>query len=89
MPNPKELSRQNWNVEGSTIENINAGSLQRIADATEAMAKNYVSMQNDLDYYKRMYRTHTDEIARLNRSRAALQAWITRLKNQLKAQEKI
>lgn len=85
MPNPKELSRQNWNVEGSTIENINAGSLQRIADATEAMAKNYVAMQNDLDYYKRMYRTHTDEIARLNRSRAALQAWVTRLRNKLAA----
>jgi hypothetical protein len=38
MATLREASKQKWTSK-NTIEHINAGSLQRIADATEAMAK--------------------------------------------------
>lgn len=73
-----------------TFETINSGSLQRIADATEAMAKssatmakNYVQMQNDLDWYKRQYAKDQATIKHLENSRAALKAHATRLRNRL------
>lgn len=39
MPNQREASRENW-TSHSTMESINSGSLQRIADAVEVMSKN-------------------------------------------------
>lgn len=39
----------------ATEGEINAGSLQRIADATEIMAGNFIALQNDRDLYKRWY----------------------------------
>jgi len=51
MPNQREHSKQNW-ASGGSVEEINSGSLQRIADATEIMAQNYVTLQNDLKWYK-------------------------------------
>jgi len=35
-----------------TIEEIQMGATQRIADAAEGMAKNHTRLINDLEYYK-------------------------------------
>lgn len=76
----KEASKQNWNSVNST-EHINAGSLQRIADATEKMAANYTAMQEDRDRYKSWYQESQADKAKLYRRISALQGVITKLKN--------
>jgi predicted nucleic acid-binding Zn-ribbon protein len=86
MATLREASKQKWTSK-NTIEHINAGSLQRIADATEAMAKNYTAMQTDLDWYKRQYTERGERIAYLRRSRASLQGQITKLRKQLADRE--
>ena len=81
----KDESRIGW---GSTIEKegfvgvdrIQIGCLQRIADATELMAKRHQDLVDERDYYKRRY----DETTKTNRSLrlriAALKGVITKLK---------
>lgn len=61
-------------------ENIKLGCLQRIAKATEAMSQNYVRLENDLAYYKRMYDQNEATIKKLVRSNNALRGYLKRLK---------
>lgn len=75
-------SKQDWNSE-NTIEAINAGSLQRIADATEKMSANYVNLQNDLDRYKRWYSERCEVVSKKNKTISSLRGQITKLKNKL------
>jgi len=76
----KELSK-NYNYKGEgTLENINTGTLQRIADATEKMASNYTFLQNERDKYERWFKGERAENARLYRRIAALQGVITHAK---------
>jgi hypothetical protein len=65
---------------GPDREEIKLGCLQRIADATEAMAKNHVQLQNSLDYYKRAYNDEIESRRRLVRQVNALRGVITKLK---------
>lgn len=81
--NLRDISKQGWTGDGS-IENINAGSLQRIADATEIMATNYVQMQRDLDWYKRQYTEHQKTIKRLEHSRAGYKAALTKSRQRVR-----
>lgn len=83
MPNQREHSKMNWASSGQ-IEEINAGSLQRIADATEKMAQNYISLQADRDLYKRWYNEAWEEKAKIYRRISALQGVITRMKKAAK-----
>lgn len=53
----------------------------RIADASEAMAKNHVQLINDHDMYKRWYNEERDKVKKLNHQVRGLKAAITRLKN--------
>lgn len=76
-------SKKDWNSDRS-IEAINAGSLQRIADATEIMAKNYVSMQNDLEWYRRHYAEDRKTIKHLEHSRAGYKAALTKSQQKLR-----
>lgn len=81
----KEGSRLDLNPPGGdkpsyTHEDIITGSIQRIADATEKMAQNYIQMQNDRDLYLRWYREKSDANAMLNRRICALRGVITKLK---------
>lgn len=62
------------------IEKINAGSLQRIADAAEAMAKNHLRLQSDLEYYQRRCKSLESEVQRIKFSRAGYMAALTKLK---------
>jgi hypothetical protein len=79
MANLKDLSRGSFSADNQ-ISNIGISALMRIADATEIMAKNYVKMQNDLDYCNRRIREQNEEIAGLKRSNAALKGHLTRYK---------
>ncbi len=77
--NFKEASKQVWTSNNST-EHINAGSLQRIADACELMAKNYTSMQNDLKWAKDRNQRLERELLTMTRSNRSLRGYIKRLK---------
>jgi phage shock protein A len=63
-----------------TRDELKVGCLQRIADATEAMAKNHVALQNDCDRYKRWFTEENERRLKLERSNAALRGQITKLK---------
>ena len=83
--NYREESRKNYGNdfeerEGVSVEQLNAGSLMRIADATEMMAKDRVRMENDLEYYKRRLKEKEVDVKHLARSNAALRGHIGRLK---------
>lgn len=85
---PKSLiehSRTEWTPKGDDgsypgNERVTIGCLQRIANATELMSKNYVAMQNDLERYKRWYNDEQNRRKKLERSNAALSGHIKRLK---------
>jgi hypothetical protein len=49
------------------------------------MAKNHLQLQKDLEFYKKMYREHLDEIKNLQNSNRGLKGHITRLKSKLDA----
>jgi hypothetical protein len=76
-------SKENWssNSDGLTIEQINAGSLQRIADASEKMAMNHDQLIRSRDYYKRAYESSMASVKSLERSNASLRGQITKMKN--------
>lgn len=79
MGNFRQISRQEWSA-ADTVESINAGSLQRIADATEAMAKGHVELANERDRLKGWAENRQQRIERLERQNAALRGVITRLR---------
>ena len=79
MPTFKDRSKEEWNGNPS-VEHINAGSLQRIADATELMAKNHdqlirakQSAENSRDYW-------SEKATKLERKIRGLRGYITQLK---------
>lgn len=75
----REESRRNW-ISNSTTQEINAGSLQRIADATEVMAKSYQKLIDERDMYKRWYEEERGTSKRLYHSNRALRGVITKIK---------
>ena len=88
--NYKEASKINWTGNGEDKDELFPGiafiqmaSLQRIADATEKMAKkytdleyNYELLKRDLDYARKVNN-------KLNNSNRSLKGWINRLKNKV------
>ena len=48
----KEISLKDFASDNNSIEHIQTGAIQRIADACELMAKNWQSLSNDVSYYK-------------------------------------
>lgn len=61
-------------------ERIKLGCLQRIASATEAMAKNHVQLQNDYNYMRESRDRYRDLYEKEAKRSAALRGWITRYK---------
>ena len=86
----KDASKKNWTApvdkEGGYPgdENVKIGCLQRIADATEAMAKNYTDMQNSLDWLKQDRKRLQARNETLIRSNNALRGHINRMKKSKK-----
>jgi len=63
-----------------SIEQLNCGSLLRIADATELMASNYLQMQRDMERLKIMLDREKEKTERLKATAATLRGHVTRLK---------
>ena len=82
----RESARADWQS-GNKLEDINAGSLQRIADAVEKMAASYDQVRSERDRYKRWYEEEQAKSARLRRSIISLRGVITKLKARLVAGE--
>lgn len=82
----KQATRTNWTVETSHPakypgdENIKIGCMQRIADATELMAKDRQKLIDDYDYLKRNRDYYRERCAKLEKSNAGLKGVITKLK---------
>lgn len=79
MPTMRERSKQNWDGDAN-LNDINGGSLQRIADACELMAKRYSDLIDERDRYKRYYEDGSARLLKAERKAAALRGVITRLK---------
>lgn len=80
--NYKDESRKLWrsSMEKPSTDQIQLGCLQRIADATELMAKNHDQLVADRDRYQRWYDQQRERSLRLERSNAALRGVITKMK---------
>lgn len=77
----RQASRDNVTTDHPhEIDHVNCGSLQRIADATEKMARNYTELQNRCDYYKLNFHSTLDALKKRDRTIAALRGQITKLK---------
>lgn len=81
MSNTRELSeKQITSSEGATLDAINTGSLQRIADATEKMALKYTELLEEVERYRQSSKNLWDIIDRKNKTIASLKGQITKLK---------
>jgi len=63
-----------------TADDVKQGTLLRIADATELIAKNYAELVQQRDMYLRWYNTEHENSARLKKQVAGLQGVITKMK---------
>lgn len=84
--NFREVSKKTWRCNGAvpSREEINAGSLQRIADATETMSSRHrdlIDRNNRLEKYNK----HLSEVnENLRRRLSAMKGVATRQRNQIK-----
>jgi hypothetical protein len=80
--NQREASKGNYGLFNTapTLEEINSGSLQRIADAVELMAKNHAALLEERDRYKRRWEEELDRRAARDQTISALRGVITKLK---------
>jgi regulator of replication initiation timing len=81
--NYRELSKRELGNVGDNygLDQVNAGSLQRIADAAEMMAQNYIETQEMLLKVNRQNSALRLENKKLKESRAGHKAAFTKLKN--------
>ena len=75
-------------AEKTTIEQINCGSLQRIADATEAMAKRFNDLIEENRWLTSSRKMYMSENETLKRQLANRKGQITKLKNKLRDEQK-
>lgn len=79
--NFRKMSKNNWfSSEGPTSENINTGSLQRIADSLEKIEQPYLKLISEIKFYSDAYNRQGITIQKLLRKNAALRGVITKLK---------
>ena len=84
--NFREGSRDGqWGATGDaaaslTVEQINCGSMLRIADAMEKMTKSFDALRADRDYWRKRAEDWESKSGRLSRSTAALRGVITKIK---------
>jgi hypothetical protein len=80
-----EVSWAKFNGAEKTLEVINAGSLQRIADAVEKMSGNYDSLIYDRNFYKNGFEERGKKMLHLLASNRSLRGVITKLHRQVDA----
>jgi hypothetical protein len=78
-------SRKHWVAQGATpsTEQLGLGCLQRIADATELMAKRYSDLVSERDSAVRNLGYYREENDRLQRKLSALRGVVTKLRAKL------
>jgi hypothetical protein len=69
----------------STLEEINAGSLMRMADSMEVIAKDRVKLERDYFYMRNDRDYHKEAANTARRSAAALKGVIARMKRKAQA----
>ena len=79
MADFREDSRKRWNS-NTSVEHINAGSLQRIADAVELSCKDREKLERDYAYIRKARDLAQERADRLARSNSALRGVIKRMK---------
>ena len=87
----RELSRKefiiNYQSDGLlSNDEIQIGCLQRIADATELMARSHAELQTNLDMYKRWYSIELGNVRERDKTIISMRGQITKLKNRLAKQ---
>lgn len=77
----KDYGTEVENSENLTREQLEIGSLLRIADATEIIAQNYVKLQTDYEYMRSSRDKYKEESERMADRIKALKGVITKMKN--------
>lgn len=75
----RESSKGNW-ASSNSVEHINCGSLQRIADATEVMAKRHLELIAEVERLKRDVEWRRREMQLMGRRIAGLRGRVTAMK---------
>ena len=79
----RDASKRDWTApEKPTVDEIKIGSLQRIADAVELVAKNYLRLIDDRNMWERTAAQRARTIDSLRRREAGLRGTITRMKKE-------
>ncbi|NMU88369.1 hypothetical protein HGQ98_00500 [Achromobacter ruhlandii] len=81
-----ELSRSTWTTENPDMGAINAGSLQRIAAATEKMAERHTELIRQRDSFEKAAHYWREKSDIKDRRIASLKGQITKLRKALAAQ---
>ena len=88
MVNCRNRSRQEWPPNSPITHNdLYLGSLQRIADANELMAKNHRELVAERDRYEKWWRAARDQGYRIEASNRALRGVATKLRKRIAALE--
>jgi hypothetical protein len=87
--NLRDKSKKGFTSDSNTLETINCGSFQRIADACELMASNYKRLQSENESMKAGMQYRNDRIEKLERKVSAYKGVITKLKKKSPPHEKI
>ena len=78
-----ESRRDWWTPRTPSTEEVTCGTLMRIADATEKMAKRHTELIEERDLLLRKYRARNATIEMLHRRLAGTRGYITRLKRKI------
>ncbi|MGG5486284.1 hypothetical protein [Gaetbulibacter sp. PBL-D1] len=85
MENFKQESRKNYGSsneqKSASLEQLNTGCLQRIADSLEKIENPYQELLETNEYLRRRYRKLSSDIETLRYQNRALKGVITRMKN--------
>lgn len=79
----REASKIDWGRDSGdplSLDQINAGALLRIADATEKMAQRHTELIRDRDYWERRARSAEDALDTERRRSASLRGHLKRAK---------
>jgi hypothetical protein len=82
----RKQSQDNWQQSlgpDGAIDQINAGSFQRMADALELIAKDRQKLINDKEYYQASAKRYQERYYNEQRRVAALKGVITKLRKKL------
>ena len=86
MKSYREESRKDYGEESTTFtkEALRTGGLLRIADSCEAVVKDRLKLERDLEFYKKRAQAEAEESLRLAHVIAGLRGYIVRLKRGMK-----